>query len=93
MTEWSKLPKQSARSPSTNQLVPVQVWATSRNAVWQPRPGRKPWERSENVGSYYASRSRRTTSATSLSDQVGRPNGRSFPDFFGMYTRRTGLNR
>jgi hypothetical protein len=38
-------------SPSMNQVVPVQVLATSRNAVWQPRPGRNPWERSEKVGS------------------------------------------
>jgi hypothetical protein len=43
--------KQSAMSVSTNQVVPVQVLATSRSAVWQPRPGRNPWERSENVGS------------------------------------------
>jgi reverse transcriptase-like protein len=49
--EWSRLPKQSAISPSMNQLVPVQIWATYRSAVWQPRPGRSPWERSENVGS------------------------------------------
>jgi hypothetical protein len=34
-------------SPSMNQVVPVQVLATSRNAVWQPRPGRNPWDRSE----------------------------------------------
>ena len=27
-------------SPSMNQLVPVQVLATSPKAVWQPRPGR-----------------------------------------------------
>ena len=51
MTSWSRLPKQSAMSPSMNQAVPVQVWATSRSAVWQPRPGRNPWDRSENVGS------------------------------------------
>ena len=51
MTSWSRLPKQSARSPSMNQAVPVQVFATSVNAVWQPRPGRNPWERSEKVGS------------------------------------------
>ena len=34
-----------------NQVVPVQVLATSRSAVWQPRPGRNPWDRSENCGS------------------------------------------
>ena len=34
-----------------NQVVPVQVRATSRSAVWQPRPGRNPCDRSENVGS------------------------------------------
>ena len=51
MTWWSSDPKQSAMSPSMNQTVPVQVWATSRSAVWQPRPGRNPWEEAENVGS------------------------------------------
>jgi hypothetical protein len=34
-----------------NQVVPVQVLATSVSAVWQPRRGRKPCERSEKVGS------------------------------------------
>ena len=34
-----------------NQAVPVQVCCTSRSAVWQPRPGRKPWDRSEKIGS------------------------------------------
>ena len=34
-----------------NQCVPFQVSTTSVNAVWQPRPGRNPWERSENRGS------------------------------------------
>jgi hypothetical protein len=34
-----------------NQVVPVQVLATSRSAVWQPFPGRNPWDRPENVGS------------------------------------------
>jgi hypothetical protein len=28
-----------------------------------------------------------------LSDQDGSPSGRSFPFFFGMYTRRAGLKR
>jgi hypothetical protein len=28
-----------------------------------------------------------------LSDHDGKPSGRSFPFFFGMYTRRTGANR
>jgi hypothetical protein len=51
MTEWSKLPKQSAISPSMNQVVPVQVLATSRSAVWHPRRGRKPCEQLENCGS------------------------------------------
>ena len=51
MTSWSSDPKQSEMSPSMNQVVPVQVFATSRSAVWQPRPGRKPWDRSENRGS------------------------------------------
>ena len=41
----------------------------------------------------YASRIRRTTSPTSLSDHAGRPRGRSFPFFFGIYTRRAGANR
>src|SRR5262249_40985689 len=43
--------KQSAMSPSTNQVVPVQVTAALRSAVWQPRPGRNPCEWSENLGS------------------------------------------
>jgi hypothetical protein len=34
-----------------NQAVAVQVVATSRNAVWQPRAGRNPWDRAENLGS------------------------------------------
>lgn len=51
MTSWSSDPKQSAMSPSTNQVVPAQVLATSRSAVWQPRLGRNPWDRSEKVGS------------------------------------------
>ena len=32
--------KQREMSPSINQVVPVHVTATSRKAVWQPRPGR-----------------------------------------------------
>ncbi len=36
---------------------------------------------------------RRITSPTSLSDQVGSPNGRVFPFFFGIWTRRTGRKR
>jgi len=48
---WSKDPKQSQMSPSMNQVVPVQTSSTSRSAVWQPRPGRKPWDRPENCGS------------------------------------------
>ena len=32
--------KQREMSPSINQVVPVHVSATSRKAVWQPRPGR-----------------------------------------------------
>jgi hypothetical protein len=51
MTWWSSDPKQSAMSPSMNQVVPVHVVATSRSAVWQPRRGRNPWDRSENCGS------------------------------------------
>ena len=43
--------KQSEMSPSMNQWVPFQTSTTSLSAVWQPRPGRKPWERSENRGS------------------------------------------
>jgi hypothetical protein len=34
-----------------NQCVPFQTSTTSLSAVWQPRPGRKPWERPENRGS------------------------------------------
>jgi hypothetical protein len=48
---WSKDPKQSEMSPSMNQVDPVQDTAISVSAVWQPRPGRKPYERPENVGS------------------------------------------
>ena len=51
MTSWSSDPKQSEISPSMNQCVPFQVSTTSLSAVWQPRPGRKPWERPENRGS------------------------------------------
>ena len=43
--------KQSEISASMNQVVPAQVFATSRSAVWQPRPGRNPCERSEKQGS------------------------------------------
>src|SRR5690242_21950374 len=35
ITSWSKDPKQSEISPSINQVVPVQVSATSVSAVWQ----------------------------------------------------------
>ena len=35
----------------------------------------------------------RTTSCSSLSDHVGIPSGRNFPDFLGMYVRRTGVQR
>jgi hypothetical protein len=51
MTSWSSDPKQSEISPSISQAVPVQVLATSRSAVWQPRAGRNPCDRSENWGS------------------------------------------
>jgi hypothetical protein len=50
-TRWSKEPKQSEMSASMNHVVPVQVSATSRRAVWQPRPGRNPCDRPENIGS------------------------------------------
>lgn len=51
MTSWSRLPKQSAMSPSTNQDVPGQVLATSRSAVWQPFRGRNPWDLPEKTDS------------------------------------------
>jgi hypothetical protein len=38
----------SCRTPSMNQCVPFQTETTSSNAVWQPRPARNPWDRSEN---------------------------------------------
>ncbi len=40
--------KQSEMSPSMNQCVPFQTFTTSLSAVWQPRWGRKVWDRSEN---------------------------------------------
>ena len=40
MTRESSRSKHWEMSPSINQLVPVQVLATSPKAVWQPRPGR-----------------------------------------------------
>jgi hypothetical protein len=40
--EWSKEPEQSAVSFSMNQVVAVQVLATSRGAVRQPWAGAKP---------------------------------------------------
>src|SRR5664279_3795713 len=46
---WSKDPKQSEMSASMNQVVPLQVSATCRNAVWQPGPERNPCEWSETV--------------------------------------------
>lgn len=51
MTSWSSWSKHSAMSPSMNQTVPVHVLTTSRYAVWQPRQGRNPCEKSENAGS------------------------------------------
>ena len=51
MTSWSSDPKQSRMSPSMNQVVPFQVCSISVSAVWQPRPGRNPWEEAENRGS------------------------------------------
>src|SRR6266536_284058 len=43
--------KQSAMSPSMNQVVPVHVEAISSSAVWQPRPVRNPCDLGENCGS------------------------------------------
>src|SRR2546421_5623467 len=51
ITSWSRLPKQSEMSPSISQVVPVHVLTTSVNAVWQPRRGRNPCDRSEKDGS------------------------------------------
>src|SRR5207253_2661397 len=45
------------------------------------------------MGSTLLSRRERITSCSSLSDQVGIPSGRSFPDLLGMYVRRTGVHR
>jgi hypothetical protein len=76
-----------------NHLAPTAWRWTCISAVWQPRPGRNPWDRSENWTSKYASSSMRTTSATSLSDHDVIPSGRNFPFLFGMYTRLAGRHR
>lgn len=49
--QYDHASKQSAMSPSINQVVPVHRSATSLSAVWHPLPARKPCERSENRGS------------------------------------------
>jgi hypothetical protein len=43
-----KTPEAVGDVPSMNQCVPFQTDTTSSSAVWQPRPGRNPWEWSEN---------------------------------------------
>lgn len=50
-TSWSRLPKQSLMSVSTNQAAPVHTRCISRSAVWHPLPGLNPCDRSENPGS------------------------------------------
>ena len=74
-----------------NQIVPVQVLATSRSAVWQPRPGRKPWRAGERRLVV-----RLEQQTDHLTDELvapgWQPSGRIFPFFFGMYTRRAGAN-
>src|SRR5215217_456377 len=49
--EGSRLPKHSEMSPSTNQVVPLHLRWISESAVWHPRPGLKPCDRSLNCGS------------------------------------------
>ncbi len=70
-------------SPSMNQVVPVQVFATSLRAVWHPRRGRKPWERPENWVLICLQEEAHHL-AHGLSVQVGSPSGLLFPFFFGM---------
>ncbi|MGW2517644.1 HNH endonuclease [Streptomyces sp. NPDC001617] len=57
------------------QCVPVHTVATSPSAVWQPRSGRDPWDRSENCEIFSARRGLQVHHLRKLADlnRPGRP--------------------
>lgn len=73
-------------SPSIAQVKPEQSLLTCRSAVWHPRPGLKPWECFEKVGSYITCKIVLRTSWTIRSSNAGIPRGLNLPLAFGMNT-------